>query len=806
MKIFWLNAGYVSVIGVGLAIGVGIHLDAEQKRHSAWLSHLKIEQGLARQEAQKVSKGLASIYENLRTISLLPGVRKIDRHGLTLGEDGHETIQQIYNNLASNIDVSEVYIVPAGFDHDRIDPATGKPQAPILMFDHLIVNAAERIATMSPVIVAKSTQNQSALPAEVESYEYLQLKQQLTWFGSHFPSRGGINGMHLPMLSGAEVITCDNTRYINSYDDADRSGIIFSVPFYGPDEQLKGSISAIMLTNAVKTLLPSEHWSLISPQTEYSTTRRTRPIGRPIKEALLDVNVGIDSLFFEDVPIETGDARGPWTMRVEHPAAAFFAGADYVGIRSLEALGLTGLVLAMLAAIGWLTMSRRWKIRILHNSMHDLLTGLPNKALLLDRTREAVSRGSRGELSALLYLDLDRFKLVNDTMGHFAGDALLIAAARRMRECLRESDTLARIGGDEFVILLRGIEKLDDAAKLAQRIIGHIAEPFEIDHQQVMIGTSVGIALSPVDGQDADTLLRNADMALFRAKSTERGTWRYFEPKMDAELRERRQMELDLRHALARGELMLHYQPLVDAQTEEISGFEALMRWNHPVKGLIPPSDFIPVAEEIGAIIQMGEWAIRQACRDAAEWPRHIRIAVNLSAVQFRNEALPMIVDSALDETGLSASQLELEVTESVLLANDDTSLKVLNKLRSLGVSIVLDDFGTGYASLSYLRSFSFDKIKVDRSFVKDLGDSGKEIAIVKAIAALGVSLEMRTTAEGVETEEQFHKIREQGYTQVQGYFFGRPGPAAAAGELLRAKRKVGPGLASQPVLISKAG
>ena len=414
-----------------------------------------------------------------------------------------------------------------------------------------------------------------------------------------------------------------------------------------------------------------------------------------------------------------------------------------------------------------------------HNASHDLLTGLPNKVLLLERVGEALARGARGAKSALLYLDLDRFKLVNDTLGHPAGDALLVAAAERMRSCIRGGDLLARIGGDEFVILQGDLEHPEDASRLAQRIIEKFAQPFDIDGQQVVIGTSVGMALLPGNGEDADTLLRNADLALFRVKTSQRGSWRYFEPAMDDEIRDRRRLELDLRHARARNELVLHYQPFLDVHTKAVTGFEALLRWNHPERGLIPPLSFIPIAEDTGLIVEIGEWVIRQACRDAVTWPQHVKVAVNLSPVQFRNESLPWIVQSALEETGLSPGRLELEITESVLLAADQASMGVLNRLRDLGVSFALDDFGTGYASLSYLRSFTFDKIKIDRSFVKDLGETGRDIAIVGAIASLGERLGMSTTAEGVETEAQFLTLREQGCSHVQGYYFSRPVPMA---------------------------
>ncbi len=784
MKLGWRYTGIVFLLASAVATGVGIHADAERKAGVAWRHHIAQAQAQSKQHALQIGKSFGSIYENLRTLTLLPGVRKIDRHGTTLGEDGRETIQQVYNNLASNVDVSEVYIVPATFDHKRIDPVTGKAEEPILMFDELILKTGTFLSSLLPRTQVLNALPSDVRPDQVETYEYEQLEQQLKWFGWNFPNRSEIMGLDLPMLSGAEVITCDNSDYQFSQDDADRKGIIFSIPFYGPDSKLKGSISAIILSGAIANLLPNASYALTAPRDSFTTAAAAIKGAGTIEHAKRVTAVPVEATYYETIDVDTHDPRGPWTLRVAHPAAAFYAGAEYRSIRTFEAMALAGLGLGTLAAFGWLYLIRRWSMKLLHNATHDALTGLANKVLMMHKIKEVLKRGGKPGASAVLYLDLDRFKPVNDTLGHHIGDLLLKAVADRMSNCLRKGDLLARIGGDEFVVLQSDLARPEDANILAQRIINRIAEPFDIDGHQIVIGTSAGIALAHTDGGDPDTLLRNADLALFRAKATERGTWCYFEPTMDAALRKRRRLEMDLRNALARNELLLHYQPIVNAQTQSVTGFEALMRWQHPEFGMIPPLEFISIAEDIGEIVPIGEWAIRQACMDAVNWPAPTRIAVNLSAVQFRTETLPWIVESALDELGLDASRLELEITESVLLTTNDNSIKILNLLRELGVSIVLDDFGTGYASLSYLRAFTFDKIKIDRSFVQDVMGGSKEVAIVKAIAALGVSLEMTTTAEGIETEEQFLKIREQGYTHVQGYLFGRPGPMAKTGAL----------------------
>jgi predicted signal transduction protein with EAL and GGDEF domain len=346
------------------------------------------------------------------------------------------------------------------------------------------------------------------------------------------------------------------------------------------------------------------------------------------------------------------------------------------------------------------------------------------------------------------------------------------------------------MGGDEFAILQTALPQATDAGTLARRVIEVVSEPYDIDGHQVIIGTSVGIAMGPTDGSSPDQLMRNADLALYRAKGDGRGAFCFFEPGMDAQMQERRAMEYDLRKALTGGEFELFYQPVVNLQTNEISGLEALIRWRHPVHGLVSPAQFIPLAEEIGFIIPLGEWAIRQACTTAARWPDHVKIAVNLSPVQFRSAGLVQTVVSALAASGLAPRRLELEITETTLLQDSETTLAMLYQLRGLGVGIAMDDFGTGYSSLSYLQSFPFDRIKIDRSFIKDIGDGSGSLNIVRAVAAMAKGLGMETTAEGVETELQREKVASEGCTEMQGYLFSRPLPA---GDI---ERQYFPGLA----------
>jgi predicted signal transduction protein with EAL and GGDEF domain len=342
---------------------------------------------------------------------------------------------------------------------------------------------------------------------------------------------------------------------------------------------------------------------------------------------------------------------------------------------------------------------------------------------------------------------------------------------------VRESDTIARTGGDEFVIVQAPISDLRQATSLAERVVAAIGEPFVIDDHHAVVGASIGIAVSPNDGTAPDRLLRNADLALYRTKEDGRGDFRFFEAGMDEHMQTRRAMEQDLRKALPAGEFELHYQPVVKLQTGEISSFEALIRWNHPQRGMIAPATFIPLAEDTGFIVPLGEWVIRQACLTAAKWPEHLHVAVNISAVQFRNAGLMQIIVNALAAANLKPTRLEIEITETVLLQDREATLAILHQLRALGVRVAMDDFGTGYSSLTYLQCFPFDKIKIDRSFIKDITDNAGSLNIVRAVAAMATGMGMTATAEGVETAAQLEKITAEGCTEMQGYLFSRPLP-----------------------------
>lgn len=423
--------------------------------------------------------------------------------------------------------------------------------------------------------------------------------------------------------------------------------------------------------------------------------------------------------------------------------------------------------------------------KISHMALHDALTGLPNRLYFSEQLEHRFVHKDRDEKFAVLCFDLDRFKSVNDTLGHSFGDKLLCQVGERMRHCLRDGDTLARLGGDEFAILQGSVKNLTEINALASRLIEVIATPFDLEGHQAVVGLSVGIAVAPADATKPDELLKNADMALYRAKADGRGTFRFFEAEMDARMQKRRALELDLRKALPNLEFELYYQPIVKLEGDEICGFEALLRWNHPERGLVPPVEFISLAEETELIIPIGEWVLRQACKEAASWPGSLGIAVNISSVQFKMRNLPQMVINALASSGLPAQRLELEITESVLLFNNESTLQTLHQLRALGVRISMDDFGTGYSSLSYLRSFPFDKIKIDRSFVHDVTSTQDSMAIIRAVTGLGNSLGMTTTGEGVETAEELEYLRKEGCTEAQGFLFSKPRPASEIRHML---------------------
>ncbi|MGY3236876.1 MULTISPECIES: EAL domain-containing protein [unclassified Bradyrhizobium] len=451
-----------------------------------------------------------------------------------------------------------------------------------------------------------------------------------------------------------------------------------------------------------------------------------------------------------------------------------------------------------MAGGGWVathldvTEQRRSEAKIVHMAQHDALTGLPNRVLLRERMEHALAVTRNGGLElAVLMLDLDRFKEVNDTLGHPAGDSLLRAVATRLRECTTETAVIARLGGDEFAVIDYVTSPAVEAAALAENIRKALCEPFDLDDHRFMVGTSIGIAIAPRDGDDSDVLMKSADLALYSAKSGGRGAFRFFEPELDELMHARRNLERDMRDALAGGEFELHYQPFVNTATGEIRGFEALLRWHHPRRGLVMPGEFIPLAEETGLIVPLGEWILTTACSEAAKWPAHLRIAINLSPAQFKSKELVPVIVGALANSGVPPDRLELEVTETAIMHDSEAVFAALGQLRELGARVALDDFGTGYSSLSFLQRFPFDKIKVDRSFVNELSSASADAHhLARAVVRFAVSLGKTTTAEGAETKEQLDILREEGCVETQGYYFGRPMPASGIAKMLRRGEK----------------
>jgi diguanylate cyclase (GGDEF)-like protein len=442
-----------------------------------------------------------------------------------------------------------------------------------------------------------------------------------------------------------------------------------------------------------------------------------------------------------------------------------------------------------LADGGWvathedITERRLAEEQIRHLAHYDALTDLPNRALFHEKLKQQLARIAPGQQLAVLYIDIDEFKSVNDTLGHMIGDELLKSVAVSLSQCVAATDFVARLGGDEFAIVQTAVKTPDDVTGLVTRVFDAIRDPYECLGHQVTTDASIGIALAPQHGSDLDQILKNADLAMYAAKSAGRRTYRFFEPDMDAQVKARRKLEMDLRQAITDGALEVYYQPCISLQDSKITACEALLRWRHAERGMISPAEFVPIAEETGLIDQLGEWVLTTACAEAATWPDDIKVAVNVSPVQFKSGTLALKIVAALAASGLAANRLELEITEAVLIRDDEAALAVLHQLRDIGVRIALDDFGTGYSSLSYLQRFPFDKIKIDRCFVDNLVEPDGSSCIVQAIVNIAAVRHMTTTAEGVETQQQRELLRALGCAEMQGYLFS---PAQPAAELKR--------------------
>jgi diguanylate cyclase (GGDEF)-like protein len=764
------------VLVAGLATVWALTNASQSQLKNEWRLYQKnLDQNLV-SATENVNSKMTSLHENLRTISYLPSVRSLRGVPMPEVSDSRETIQQLYNNLANNLDVSEVYIIPADFAAGRINPETGRLHEPLASFDELIVNAGQPRKIDGGVGIDTP---------EFEGEEYVLMEEQIKYFAAQFPSIQGQNKLNTPMISNREIITCDDREFATTKNDGDRKGMVFSVPFYNKQNEFAGMVSAVIRTNAIKKLIDTQSFALNSPYGRFKVGASTLSTTSRLHWQPSLFGSQVNERFSTHKAFEAYDPQGKWTMSRSFDVAGFYRSAEFKATQSFFYWSTISAILGTLLTMAGTTGFYRRSKMMRHRATHDALTGLPNRVLMEEQLKKAVADVGRGKQHAVFYLDLDKFKLVNDTLGHHIGDAVLKKAASRLLACIRQSDTLARIGGDEFVLLVNGVQNVETVMSLAARIIEKISQPMTIEGHNIQIGTSIGIQMVEKPDEKPSEILRHADLALFRAKANERGSYRFYEPAMDAAREERSALEADMRLALQNNEFIINYQPIVNAKSSQMSGCEALLRWKHPTRGLVAPNDFIPLAEETGMILAIGEWVLKKACKDAMLLPRDMRIAVNLSPVQFKNTSLALHVVTALNESGLAPGRLELEITESVLLTNDDVVLKTLSQLRDLGVRVALDDFGVGYSSLSYLKSFQFDKIKIDRSFMSDVEQS-KESAILKAITDLSSSLGMTTVAEGVETESQLRKVREQGCTEVQGFYFSRPMPIESLVEMER--------------------
>jgi diguanylate cyclase (GGDEF)-like protein len=785
-----LFGGFALIVSVALLLAGNVLSETSRRLEIALGTFVQSADEEAQTKLKRIEQLFEHVYEDLRTLASLPSVRAIDRHGVGLVGDSRETFQQIYNNLANAVAVSEVYLIPADFDPERIDPATGKPEEPIVMFDQLIVDAAERVEVgLRDTLVDDAHE-------EIEIYEYREFAQQAKWMRENYPRRDAIVGMNVPMIGSKSLITCDNTYYIHSGKDADRMGILLSVPFYGPDGAFKGLVAAIILDRALAAALPKTNATLYNLayqyflETDMTSVEASRPhftAGSPDPDLYFSTSYNID----------VKDPKGAWSVWFGRPNADFNTSAAAMAARSFKSTSLM-VVAALTLAVGafWAhfrgeriaaerqacELEEKVALRtkeIAQLALTDPLTGLPNRAMMSAHLDRLESRLSDISNYAVICIDLDRFKYINDTFGHQAGDYYLIALAERMRKTVNLRGTVARWGGDEFIISLEGLQATLEAESIAREVLDALAVPLMIGGQNFIPSASIGIAEAPRDGTVPDELLSRADLALYAAKIGKRGCALHFEPAMEKMASERRLLEVDLRYAVERRQFVLHYQPMIESRSSKLSGFEALLRWNHPTRGLVEPDAFIPIAEDTGLIIEIGRFVLEEACRAATHWPDQLRVAVNLSPVQVREGRLPLHVESILGTSGLRPDRLELELTENILLDASPEVLAQIEAIRGYGVRFALDDFGKGYCSLAYLQTFSFDRIKIDRSFIANLSSRPACLAIIRAVTQLAMSLGMQTTAEGVETEGQAAILAATGVTDMQGYLFGRPEPEA---------------------------
>ena len=682
------------------------------------------------------------------------------------------TMQSALGNAAARLKVRTAFIVTADGRVSAIDPSIGKAQAAALWepldegrLTGVSVLAGRPRQLVAAPIMAPTLLGWVVFAADLDDREMRSLERL-----SAIPLQAAVlansNGRWSEAAGSMSVLNSDSAAL--AQDHVRRSAAF---------EMRVGGSTSIALAKPLPAFGDKERAILLLayPKSEALADARKLELALAVMTLLGLLLVGF----------ATWRAAGRITQPLARldDAASRLASGEHVQVRVRGDDELARLAKSFNEMVGKIVEREQ---RITQLAFNDVLTGLPNRTMFQQQL-EHLFRASEGNgsLFALHCLDLDQFKVINDTLGHPAGDALLIEAGRRVIEAAR-GHFVARLGGDEFIVLQTVGEDRNAIDRLAREILDTMAQPLVIDGNELVPSTSIGIAIAPQDGGDGQTLLRNADLALYRAKEAGRGTYAFFEESLNERAQQRRQLETDLRLAIDRGEFELHYQPLFDLEQNRICSFEALIRWNHPLRGLVSPADFIPVAEDTGLIVPIGAWVVREACAQAAHWPEHICVAVNVSPVQFHRGALNETILRALADSGLAPTRLEVEITESIFLEGGDATLRLLHSLRSLGVRIALDDFGTGYSSLSYLQSFPFDKLKIDRSFIQNLLTREGASAIVRAITELAHALNIETTAEGVEETAQLLELRAHGCSSVQGFLFAEPMTASDVDQIFR--------------------
>ncbi|HZC38303.1 MAG TPA: EAL domain-containing protein [Sphingomicrobium sp.] len=685
------------------------------------------------------------------------------------------TMQSALGNAAARLKVRTAFIVTADGRVSAIDPSIGSKQAAALWepldegkLTGVSVLAGRPRQLVAAPIMAPTLIGWVVFAADLDETQMRSL-ERLSAIPLHAAVLANSNGRWSEAAGSMSVLSGDSAALAQNHV---RSSAAF--------EMRVGDTTSIALAKTLPAFGDKERAILLLAYPKSEALADARKL-----ELALAVMTLLGLLL---VSLATWRAAGRITQPLARldDAAGRLASGEHVQVRVRGDDELARLATSFNEMVGKIVEREQ---RITQLAFNDVLTGLPNRTMFQQQL-EHLFRASEGNgsLFALHCLDLDQFKVINDTLGHPAGDTLLIEAGQRVLHAAR-GQFVARLGGDEFVVLQTVGDDRNAIDRLARDILETMAQPLVIDGNELVPSTSIGIAIAPQDGGDPQILLRNADLALYRAKEAGRGTFAFFEESLNERAQQRRQLETDLRLAIERGEFELHYQPLFDLEHNQICSFEALIRWNHPVRGQISPADFIPVAEETGLIVPIGAWVVQQACAQAATWPEHIRVAVNVSPVQFHRGALNETILRALADSRLAPARLEVEITESIFLEGSDATLRLLHSLRSLGVRVALDDFGTGYSSLSYLQSFPFDKLKIDRSFIQNLLTRDGASAIVRAITELAHALNIETTAEGVEETAQLLELRAHGCSSVQGFLFAEPMTAADVDKLFREEK-----------------